>query len=69
MDAEYINLRKGPERDRRLESIVGNIQKASQVEVKYITHHWTPSKSAYSGTRRRHVCGVQAGGELEGFAR
>jgi mannonate dehydratase len=41
MDAEYINLRKGPERDRRLESILGNIQKASQVGVKYITYHWT----------------------------
>ena len=41
MDAEYINLPKGPERDRRLESILGNIQKASQVGVQYITYHWT----------------------------
>jgi mannonate dehydratase len=41
MDSEYINLRKGPERDRRLESIAGNIRKASQVGVKYITYHWT----------------------------
>ena len=30
MDSEYIMLRKGPERDRRLENIIGNIQKASQ---------------------------------------
>src|SRR5688572_30912035 len=41
MDSEYIMLRKGAERDRRLENIIGNIQKASQVGVKVITHHWT----------------------------
>src|SRR3981081_1636449 len=41
MDSEYIMLRKGPERDRRLDTIMGNIQKASQVGVKVITHHWT----------------------------
>jgi mannonate dehydratase len=41
MDSEYIYLRKGPERERRLESILGNIRKASQVGVKVITYHWT----------------------------
>ena len=41
MDSDYIMLRKGPDRDRKLESIMGNIQKASQVGVKVITHHWT----------------------------
>jgi hypothetical protein len=41
MDADYIMLPKGPERDRRLDAIIGNIQKASQVGVKVITHHWT----------------------------
>jgi mannonate dehydratase len=41
MDSEYIMLRKGPERDRRLDAIMGNIQKASQVGVTVITHHWT----------------------------
>jgi mannonate dehydratase len=41
MDSEYIMLPNGPERDRRLDAIVGNIQKASQVGVKVITHHWT----------------------------
>jgi mannonate dehydratase len=41
MDSEYIMLRPGPERDRRLEAITGNIEKASQVGVKVITHHWT----------------------------
>ncbi len=41
MDAEYIAMRKGPERDRELDKILGNIQKASQVGVKIITYHWT----------------------------
>jgi mannonate dehydratase len=41
MDSEYIMLRNGPERDRRLNAIAGNIEKASQVGVKVITHHWT----------------------------
>ena len=41
MDSEYIMLREGPARDRRLDAIVGNIAKASQVGVKIITHHWT----------------------------
>ncbi len=41
MDADYITLRPGSERDRRLEAILGNVAKASQVGVKIITHHWT----------------------------
>ena len=41
MDADYIMLRKGAERDRRLDAIAGNIEKASKVGVKVITHHWT----------------------------
>jgi mannonate dehydratase len=41
MDADYIMLPKGSERDRRLEAIVGNIEKASQAGVRVITHHWT----------------------------
>src|SRR5688572_5905281 len=41
MDADYITMRKGPERDRKLDSILGNIQKAAQVGVKIITYHWT----------------------------
>src|ERR1035438_4130035 len=40
MDDDYIRLPKGPERDRKLDAIVGNIQKASQAGVKVITHHW-----------------------------
>jgi mannonate dehydratase len=41
MDSRYIYLKPGPERDRKLDAIIGNIQKASQVGVKMITHHWT----------------------------
>jgi mannonate dehydratase len=41
MDASYITLRKGPERDRKLDTIIGNIQKASEAGVKIITYHWT----------------------------
>ncbi|HTM48882.1 MAG TPA: mannonate dehydratase [Bryobacteraceae bacterium] len=41
MSADYINLRKGPERDRELDNILGNIEKAAQVGVKIITYHWT----------------------------
>jgi mannonate dehydratase len=41
MDSEYIMLRNGPERDRRLDAIMGNVEKLSQVGVKVITHHWT----------------------------
>ena len=41
MDADYITLRKGRERDRELDNIIGIIQKASQVGVKIITYHWT----------------------------
>ena len=41
MDSGYIMLRKGPERDRALDNVIGNIQKASTVGVKIITHHWT----------------------------
>lgn len=41
MDAKYITLRKGAERDRELDNILGNIKKASDVGVKIITYHWT----------------------------
>lgn len=41
MDADYIMLPNGSERDRRLDAIIGNIEKASQIGVKVITHHWT----------------------------
>ncbi|MCZ6515521.1 MAG: mannonate dehydratase [Acidobacteria bacterium] len=40
MDDEYIRLRKGPARDRRLENVAGNIRKASEIGVKVITYHW-----------------------------
>lgn len=41
MDSGYIYLRPGAERDKKLDAIIGNIEKASQVGVKMLTHHWT----------------------------
>ena len=41
MEPDYITLRKGPERDREIDKIAGNIEKAAQVGVKIITYHWT----------------------------
>src|SRR5947208_12826220 len=49
MDSDYIMLRKGAERDRMLETIAGNVQKASQIRVKVITHHWTVSPIKQNG--------------------
>ena len=40
MNSHYINLlRKGPERDREIDIIVGNIGKAAQIGVRIITYH------------------------------
>ncbi|MBL8230799.1 MAG: mannonate dehydratase [Bryobacterales bacterium] len=41
MDAEYITMRPGPDRDREIEIIAGNVEKASKIGVKVITYHWT----------------------------
>ncbi|MBI3681170.1 MAG: mannonate dehydratase [Acidobacteria bacterium] len=41
MDSDYIKLTKGPERDREIDMIIGNIRKAAQVGAKIITYHWT----------------------------
>jgi mannonate dehydratase len=41
MDPAYITLAKGPERDRELDVVIGNIRKAAGVGVKLITYHWT----------------------------
>jgi mannonate dehydratase len=40
MDSDYIKLRKGPDRDREIDTIVGNLRKAAQVGVKIITYNW-----------------------------
>ena len=40
MDSDYIKLHKGAERDREIDTIAGNIQKAAQIGVKIITYHW-----------------------------
>lgn len=41
MDSDYITLPKGPERDRALATILGNIENAAKIGVKVITYHWT----------------------------
>ena len=41
MDSGYIYLKPGDARDKKLEEIAGNIQKAARVGVKVITMHWT----------------------------
>jgi mannonate dehydratase len=41
MDSDYIMLPKGAERDRMLDIISGNIEKAAHNGVKIITYHWT----------------------------
>ena len=64
--------RKGPERDRELDNIIGNIEKASQVGVRIITYHWTVipirRNQADHRARQRHLRRFPAGGELEGPA-
>jgi mannonate dehydratase len=41
MEPDYINMRPGDDRDRQLDAILGNIEKASRVGVNIITYHWT----------------------------
>jgi mannonate dehydratase len=40
MDSDYIQLAADAERARVIDNITGNIEKASQVGVEVITHHW-----------------------------
>lgn len=40
MEDDYIRLKKGSERDRKLDTIVENIRGASMVGVEVITYHW-----------------------------
>ena len=41
MDAGYINAGNRQERDRELDTVIGNLRKAARVGVKVITYHWT----------------------------
>ncbi|WP_339815973.1 mannonate dehydratase [uncultured Imperialibacter sp.] len=41
MDSSYIYLKPGAEREKKVEEIAANIERASQVGVKVITMHWT----------------------------
>jgi len=65
MGDDYIRLRKGPERDRSIETIQENIRKASRIDVKVITYHWR----AIPIRRNRRVAGrggvTYAGFKLE----
>ncbi len=65
MDADYIALPKGEERDRALDNILGNIEKASRIGVKIITYHWTaiPIRRNRQTTGRGNV--TYAGFKLE----
>lgn len=41
MEPDYITMPPGADRDRMLDTIAANIQKASRIGVKVITYHWT----------------------------
>ncbi len=41
MDSDYIMHRKGPDRDREIDIIRGNLRKAAAIGVRVVTHHWT----------------------------
>jgi mannonate dehydratase len=41
MEPDYITLPKGTARDRAIETIQRNVERAAQVGVKLITYHWT----------------------------
>jgi mannonate dehydratase len=41
MDSAFIFAKPGLERERKLEEVISNVQKASAVGVKVITMHWT----------------------------
>ena len=73
MDSDYIRLRKGPERDREIDTIVGNIRKAAQAGVKIITYNWEDGavspESKDLRSRRFRLRGLQAGRQLEESAR
>ncbi len=50
MDSGYIVLKKGPDRDRKLDQVCDNIRKAAQVDVRLISQHWTMIPIRRNGT-------------------
>jgi mannonate dehydratase len=50
MDSDYIKLRSGPERDREIDTIVGNIRKAAQIGVKIVSYNWEVIPYRRNGT-------------------
>jgi len=65
MEPDYITMPPGPARDRMLDTIAGNIQKAAHIGVKVITYHWTviPIRRNSKTTGRGNV--TYAGFRLE----
>src|SRR4029453_442804 len=51
MDSQYIMLTPGPARDRRLDAILGNIEKGAQGGVQVITYHWAVIPIRRNGER------------------
>lgn len=65
MEPDYITMPPGSDRDRMLDTIAGNIRKASGIGVKVITYHWTviPIRRNTKTTGRGNV--TYAGFRLE----
>ena len=62
MEDDYIRMRKGPQRDRTVETIMENIRKASRVGVQVITYHFR----VIPIRRNRRVAG-RGGATYNGF--
>ena len=69
LDSDYIKLRKGPARDREIDTIVGNIRKGStgRREDRYVSLGGNPVSPEREdpSTRRRCLRFFQAGKRLE----
>jgi len=65
MDPDYITLPKGPERDREIARILGNIEKASRIGVSVITYHWTVIPIRRNGQRSGRGGATYAAFKLE----
>ena len=50
MDSGYIVLKKGSDRDKKLDQICDNVRKAAQVDVHIISQHWTMIPIRRNGT-------------------
>jgi mannonate dehydratase len=62
MDPDYITLPKGPEQDRQLDAICGNMEKAARAGVTVVSYHWTVIP-----IRRNRRTPGRGGSSYEGF--